>query len=86
MDHLGRGGVDFIYRIEFQPVTAEVDARDSSRTARYSQDRQRIYVAKGNRFAKHRISASRANFGGELVLEDMQLPAGLNIDCGCDAG
>ncbi|MDG1897768.1 MAG: PPC domain-containing protein [Fuerstiella sp.] len=77
MDHLGRGGEDFVYRVEFQAVVPKLTL-GIPRTARYSQNRQRIYVARGNRFGSI-ISASRANFGGELVLEDMQLPAGVNI-------
>ena len=77
MDHLGRGGADFAYRIEFQPVVPKLTL-GIPRVARYSQNRQRIYVAKGSRFGSI-ISASRANFGGELVLEDMQLPAGISI-------
>lgn len=77
MDHLGRGGADFAYRVEFQPVTPKLTL-GIPRVARYSQSRQRIYVAKGNRFGTL-ISASRANFGGELVLDDMQLPEGMSI-------
>lgn len=77
MDHLGRGGADFVYRVEFQPVVPKLTL-GIPRVRRYSQDRQRIYVAKGNRFGTI-ISASRANFGGELVLEDMPLPAGISI-------
>ena len=77
MDHLGRGGNDFVYRIEFQPVTPKLTL-GIPRVARYSQNQQRIYVARGRRFGSI-ISASRANFGGELVLEDMSLPTGINI-------
>ena len=76
-DHLGRGGADFIYRVEFQPIVPKLTL-GIPRVRRYSQDRQRIYVPRGNRFATI-ISASRQNFGGELVLEDMQLPAGISI-------
>ncbi|APZ93997.1 PPC domain-containing protein [Fuerstiella marisgermanici] len=77
MDHLNRGGADFVYRVEFQPVEPKLTL-GIPRVRRYSQDRQRIYVAKGNRFGTI-ISASRANFGGELVLEDLELPAGINM-------
>ena len=77
MDNLGRGGNDFVYRIEFQPVTPKLTL-GIPRVARYSQNQQRIYVARGSRFGSI-ISASRANFGGELVLEDMSLPTGINI-------
>ena len=48
------------------------------RLLRRYHSRQRIYVPKGNRFGTI-ISASRANFGGELVLEDMELPPGIKI-------
>lgn len=77
MDHLGRGGEDFVYRVEFQPVVPKLTL-GIPRVARYSQSRQQVYVAKGNRFGTL-ISASRANFGGEIVLEDMQLPAGIKV-------
>ncbi len=77
MDHLGRGANDFVYRIEFQPVVPKLTL-GIPRVARYSQNQQRIYVARGNRFGSI-ISASRTNFGGDLVLEDMQLPAGVSI-------
>ena len=77
MDHLKRGGQDFVYRVEFQPVVPKLTL-SIPRVRRYSQDRQRIYVARGNRFGTV-ISASRENFGGELKLEDIQLPTGINI-------
>lgn len=77
MDHLNRGGEDFAYRVEFQPVVPKLTL-GIPRVRRYSQDRQRIYVAKGNRFGTI-ISASRANFGGELVLENLDLPEGISI-------
>lgn len=76
-DHLSRGGADFAYRVEFQPVVPKLTL-GIPRVRRYSQDRQRMYVAKGNRFATI-ISASRANFSGEIVLEDMELPPGITM-------
>jgi len=77
MDHLDRGGADFVYRVEFQAVEPKLTL-GIPRVRRYSQDRQRIYIPKGSRFGTI-ISATRANFGGELVLEDMQLPAGIKM-------
>ncbi|MEZ6061765.1 MAG: PPC domain-containing protein [Planctomycetaceae bacterium] len=76
-DHLNRGGDEFVYRVEFQPIVPQLTL-GIPRVARYSQNQQQIYVPKGNRFATL-ISASRVNFGGELVLEDMQLPAGITM-------
>jgi hypothetical protein len=76
-DHLSRGAANFVYRIEFQPVKPKLTL-SIPRVARYSQSRQTIYVARGNRFATL-LSASRANFGGELTLEGNDLPAGITL-------
>lgn len=76
-DHLGRGGPEFTYRVEFSPVKPKLTL-GIPRVARYSQYRQQIYVPRGNRFATL-ISASRVNFGGELVLEGSGLPPGVKM-------
>ena len=76
-DHLSRGAADFVYRVEFTPVEPKLTL-GIPRVARYSQSRQQIYVPKGNRFATL-ISASRQNFGGELVLEGKGLPQGITM-------
>lgn len=76
-DHLGRGGPDFVYRLEFQPIKPTLTL-GIPRVARYSQDRQTIYVPRGNRFATL-ISASRVNFGGDLVMGENDLPQGLTV-------
>jgi Bacterial pre-peptidase C-terminal domain len=75
-DHLKRGGPEFIYRVEFHAVKPSLTL-GIPRVARYSQSRQRIFVPKGGRFATL-VSASRQNFGGELVFEDgLTLPEGI---------
>ena len=74
-DHLGRGGADFVYRVEFQPVKPELTL-GIPRVERYGQYRQTIFVARGNKFATI-MNATRANFGGDLVLEGSDLPAGV---------
>ena len=76
-DHLGRGGSDFVYRVEFAPVKTKLTL-GIPRVARYSQSRQRIFVARGNRFGTL-ISAGRANFGGELILDTKDLPKGITM-------
>jgi hypothetical protein len=76
-DHLGRGAEDFVYRIEFQPVEPKLTL-SIPRVARYSQYRQTIFVARGNRFATL-INAARANFSGELSIEGNQLPQGVTM-------
>ncbi len=78
-DHLGRGGPDLVYRIEFQPVQPSLKL-GIPRTERYGQYRQQVYVPKGNRFGTL-ISASRSNFGGELVLLGENLPPGITMHC-----
>ncbi|MCA9116331.1 MAG: peptidase, partial [Planctomycetaceae bacterium] len=76
-DHLGRGGADFVYRVEFGPLKPSLSL-GIPRTRRYSQQRQQIYVARGNRFATL-ISAARVNFGGEIVLDPAGLPQGVTM-------
>ena len=76
-DHLNRGGADFVYRIEFQEVKPALSV-GIPRVARYSQSRQQIYVPRGNRYATV-ISAERLNFGGELTIDGLQLPAGVTM-------
>ena len=76
-DHLQRGGPGFVYRVEFQPVEPKITT-GLPQVARYSQLRQQIYVARGNRFGAQ-MSASRENFGGELVLDPKGMPKGVKI-------
>lgn len=77
-DHLGKGGPNFVFRVEFTPVKPALTL-GIPRVERYSQYRQTIYVPRGNRFAAL-ISANRINFGGDLVLEGNDLPAGVKMD------
>ncbi|HEV3303691.1 MAG TPA: PPC domain-containing protein [Planctomycetaceae bacterium] len=76
-DHLKRGGPGFVYRVEFLPVEPKVTT-GLPQVARYSQFRQQIYVARGNRFGAV-ISAGRENFGGELLLDPQNMPAGIKM-------
>lgn len=76
-DHLGRGGKDFVYRVEFQAIKPDL-ALSIPRVERYGQYRQQIYVGKGNRFATN-INISRRNFGGEVIFNPKELPAGVTM-------
>jgi hypothetical protein len=76
-DHLGRGGPDLVYRIEFQAIKPKLSL-SIPRVERYGQYRQQIYVPRGGRFGTL-INAGRGNFGGELVLEGKDLPAGITM-------
>lgn len=77
-DHLGRGGSEFVYRVEFQPVKP-VLALGIPRVERYGQYRQTVYVAKGNKVATL-MNATRTNFGGDLVLDGIELPQGVTME------
>ncbi|MFW6125207.1 MAG: PPC domain-containing protein [Pirellulales bacterium] len=76
-DHLGRGGPDFAYRVEFQPVTPKLSL-SIPKVARYSQERQIVVVPRGNRYATL-VNASRANFGGDLTIHAEGLPEGVTL-------
>jgi hypothetical protein len=78
-DHLGRGGPDLVYRIEFQAIKPQLSL-SIPRIERYGQYRQQVFVPRGGRFATL-INAGRSNFGGELVLEGKDLPAGMTMLC-----
>jgi len=76
-DHLSRGRANFVYRIEFTPVKPSLTV-GIPRVTRYTQYRQTIYVARGNRFATL-VSVSRRNFSGEIILNPQGLPQGLKL-------
>jgi hypothetical protein len=76
-DHLGKGGPNYFYRVEFQPIRPEA-ILTIPKVALYSQERQTITVPRGNRFATL-VNVSRRDFGGELVLGAEGLPKGLTM-------
>lgn len=76
-DHLGQGGPTYFYRVEFTEVKPVVTL-GIPKVALYSQERQTVSVPRGNRMATL-VSASRANFGGELVLGADNLPVGVTL-------
>lgn len=78
-DHLGRGAPDLVYRVEFQAVTPMLTL-GIPRVERYGQYRQQVFIPKGNRYGTL-ISANRANFGGDLLLMESQLPPGVIMHC-----
>jgi len=79
-DHLRGGGPTYVYRIEVTPVrpalTVAIPA--PSQLQNNSQERQTVAVPRGNRYATL-IRATRANLGGELVLESKDLPPGMKM-------
>jgi hypothetical protein len=77
MDHLNNGTATSIYRLEISPVEASLNI-SIPRVDRYSQQRQTIVVPRGNRFATQFLGV-RANFGGEIKLDESQLPPGIKM-------
>jgi len=76
-DKLGRGGPDYVYRVELQSVVPKLSL-GIPRVERYGQYRQTISVPRGNRFATL-INASRTDVGGDVTVDENQLPAGMSI-------
>src|SRR5258707_603255 len=76
-DHLGKGGPNYFYRIEFTPMQPQLTL-SIPKVAIFSQERQTISVPRGNRYATL-ISAARRDFGGELVLGGEGLPPGVKM-------
>ncbi len=76
-DHLGKGGPNYAYRIEFTPVQPKLSL-NIPKVANFSQERQTISVPRGNRYATL-VVANRADFGGDLVLGADALPPGVTL-------
>jgi hypothetical protein len=78
-DHLGKGGSNYTYRLEFTPVTPKLTVTiPKVDIFGYSQERQTIPVPRGNRYACLMV-AGRQDFGGPLVLGAEGLPKGLTM-------
>lgn len=72
-DHLKKGGIDYFYRIEINPVIAQTNAT-IPQYQQFTQARQAVSVPKGNRIAKL-ISVERRDWGGDLTSLVEGLPA-----------
>ena len=75
-DHLGKGGPVHAYRIEVEPVRPKLVMGLPERSQFVDVT---IDVPQGNRTAVL-VSASRADFGGELSIEMQDLPAGVTFE------
>lgn len=78
-DQLGRGGPDYVYRVEITPSAPSLSLSIPQVARNDSQTRQSIVVPRGNRYATL-ISAKRNNFRGDLQFQLDHLPAGLKMD------
>jgi len=75
-DHLGQGGVDYVYRIEVTPVVPSLNVSLAER-AQYTDTT--LPVPQGNRVAAL-VTAQRIDFGGELQLNFKDLPPGVSVE------
>lgn len=71
-DHLKKGGPNYTYRIELQPIVAKLNL-SAPPFAQFSQERQAYAVPRGNRFATL-VNVGRADFGGDLNVTANGLP------------
>ena len=74
-DHLLKGGPDYVYRVEFQPVKPQLSVQVPE-FQQFTQDRRVIAVPRGNRMFSL-LQANRQDFGGELSFGFQDLPKGV---------
>jgi hypothetical protein len=77
-DQLGRGGPDFVYRLEVTAVEPRIASWLPEMTINQNQDRRAVAVPKGNRYASL-VRVKRLDVGGEVKVEAEGLPAGMTI-------
>jgi hypothetical protein len=75
-DHLGKGGRDYVYRIEVSPVKPQL-----TMTIPEVRQYQAVTVAvpQNNRMAVM-VNAARADFGGDLNVEVRGMPQGMTME------
>ena len=77
-DHLKNGGPDYVYRIEAETATPSLALNIPPFATNDFQNRQMIYVARGNRFATV-LNATRTACSGDLAITASNLPAGVTL-------
>jgi hypothetical protein len=76
VDHLGKGGPDYVYRIEVSPVEPRLDLSTNAEQIPLGTGPMAVSVPRGNRQAIL-VLGSRADFGGDLNLSVKDLPPGM---------
>jgi hypothetical protein len=79
VDHLGKGGPDYAYRIEVTPVAPKLAMSTVTEQIPLGTGVIAVAVPKGNRQALL-IYGSRSDFGGELNVGVGGLPAGVSVE------
>jgi len=78
-DNLGRGGADYVYRVEVTPPAPSlVISMPTTNLQGVNQDRQAMAVPRGNRFATV-LRATRTDASGDVSLRIPKLPDGVKI-------
>jgi len=78
MDHLRNGGPEYVYRVEAEAATPALALNIPPFARNDFQNRQMIFVARGNRFATM-MNATRSNCSGDLAITASNLPAGVTL-------
>ncbi len=79
VDHLGKGGKDYFYRIELTPVEARLGLNLQSEELPRGTGNIAVAVPKGGRQAIL-VYASRENWGGDMKVAPENLPAGVTVE------
>jgi hypothetical protein len=77
-DHLGRGGPNYVYRIEAVASLPEVTFASPNFSVNDSHMRQFIAVPRGNRYATM-VNVNRSNASGDMTISLPKLPAGIRL-------
>ncbi len=77
-DHLGRGGANFVYRIEAEASVPSVTFSSPDYSVNDSQKRQFIAVPRGNRYATL-VNIIRNNASGDMTFDLPNLPPGVKV-------
>jgi hypothetical protein len=79
VDHLGKGGPDYFYRIELAPVVPRLSVTTNAEQIPLGTGIMSLAVPKGNRQAIL-IYGSRSDFGGDLSVGFAGLPPGVSVE------
>jgi hypothetical protein len=76
VDHLGKGGPDYVYRIEVNPVEPKLVLSTNAEQIPLGTGTMAVSVPRGNRQAIL-VLGTRSDFGGDLNLSAKGLPPGM---------
>jgi hypothetical protein len=79
LDHLGKGGKEYFYRIELTPVEARLALTLQSEELPRGTGNVAVSVPKGGRQAIL-VYATRENWGGDMKVAPENLPAGVTVE------